>query len=185
MIFTFLISHALYLEVASHLNTDARINALYRFICRRGSVKTIRSDPWERLIRLVKRVLYSVLKEQTLNDDAPHIALCEVEAITNDRSITMVTNDPNNLEPLTSNHLLQLKTNTIMPPGLFHREDLYSQKRWRQVQCLADLFWKRETREYLPLTQEGHKWKQNFTPGDFVVIIDCNAPRNSWHSVSV
>ena len=230
VIFTCLVSRAVHLEVASHLNTDACINALRRFICRRGSVRSIRSDRgtnfvgahkeleesvkqldndkiqnsllkrgidwmfnppagahhggvWERLIRSVKKVLYSVLKEQTLDDDALHTALCEVEAILNDRPITTVTNDLNDLEPLTPNHLLQLKTNPIMPPGLFQKRDLYSQRKWRQVQYLADLFWKRWIREYLPLMQERHKWsqiKRNFTPGDVVVIIDDNAPRNSW-----
>ena len=230
VIFTCLVSRAVHLEVASHLNTDACINALRRFICRRGSVKSIRSDRgtnfiaaqkeleksvktldndaiqktllkkgidwifnppsgahhggvWERLIRLVKKILYSVLKEQILDDDALHTILCEVEAIMNDRPITTVTNDPNDLEPLTPNHLLQLKTNPIMPPGLFKKEDQYPRRRWRQVQYLADLFWKRWTREYIPLMQERQKWneiKRNFLPGDLVVIIDDNAPRNSW-----
>ncbi len=45
--------------------------------------------------------------------------LCEVEAIMNDRLITTVTSDPNDLEPLTPNHLLLLKSNPVMPPGLF------------------------------------------------------------------
>ncbi|XP_034081069.1 uncharacterized protein LOC117552007 [Gymnodraco acuticeps] len=230
VIFTCLVSHAVHLEAASHLDTAACINALRRFICRRGTIKSIRTDRgtnfigtqkeleesvkqldnnkikqtllkegidwtfnppsgahhggvWERLIRLVKKILHSVLKEQTLDDDVLHTALCEVEAIMNDRPITTVTNDPNDLEPLTPNHLLQLRTNPILPPGLFQREDLYSQRRWKQVQYLADLFWKRWTREYLPLMQERHKWntiKRNFTPGDLVVIIDENAPRNTW-----
>lgn len=230
VIFTCLTSRAIHLEVASHLNTDACINALRRFICRRGTVKSIRSDQgtnfigaereleesvkalendkiqktllkngiawtfnppsgahhggvWERLIKSVKKVLYYVLKEQTLDDDCLHTALCEVEAVINDRPISTVTNDPNDLEPLTPNHLLQLKTSPIMPPGLFHKEDLYSQRRWRQVQYLANLFWRRWIREYLPLMQLRHKWnkvKRNFTPGDLVVIIDEKAPRNSW-----
>lgn len=33
---------------------------------------------------LVKKVLYSVLKEQTLDDIGLHAALCEVEAIMNE-----------------------------------------------------------------------------------------------------
>lgn len=52
-------------------------------------------------------ILYSVLKEQSLDDKAQHTALCEVEAIMNDRPITKVTNYPNDLEPLTLNHLRQ------------------------------------------------------------------------------
>lgn len=92
---------------------------------------------------LLKKILCSVVKEQTLDDESLQTALCEVEAIMNDRPITSVTNDLNDVEPLTPNHLLLLKTNPIMPPGLFKKDDLYSRRRWRQVQYLANLFWKR------------------------------------------
>lgn len=101
----------------------------------------------------------------------------------NDRPITTVTSDPNDLEPLTPNHLLLLKTKPVMPPGLFQKIDLYSHRRWRQVQYIADLFWKRWTNEYLPLMQERSKWlkpQRNFTKDDLVLIMDDTAPRNSW-----
>lgn len=97
---------------------------------------------WERLIRLVKKILRSVLKQQTLDDETLSTALCEVEAILNDRLITTVSSDPNDLEPLTPNHLLQLKAKTIIPPGIFENNDSYLRKGWRQAQYLANLFWK-------------------------------------------
>ncbi|KAJ8406743.1 hypothetical protein AAFF_G00296590 [Aldrovandia affinis] len=77
----------------------------------------------------------------------------------------------------------ELKTKPIMPPGLFQKGDLYSQRRWKQVQYLADLFWRRGVREYLPLMQQRSKWnnpKRNLSPDDLVVIVDETAPRNSW-----
>lgn len=40
-------------------------------------------EVWERLIRPVKRILYSVLKEQQLDDETLQTALCEAEAIMN------------------------------------------------------------------------------------------------------
>ena len=46
------------------------------------------------------------------------------------------------LEALTPNHLLLLKTQPVLPPGLFVKEDLYIKRRWKQVQYMADLFWK-------------------------------------------
>lgn len=135
----------------------------------------------EKLIRLVKKILASILKEQAPDDEALQTALCKVEAIINDRPLTMVTNDPNDLEPLTPNHLLLLMAKPVMPPGLFQRGDLYSRRRWRQVQYIADLLWKRWVREYLPLMQERSKWnnpRRNVTPGDLVIIMDETAPRN-------
>ena len=109
--------------------------------------------------------------------------LCEVEAIINFRPISKACNDPLDLEPLTPNHLLLLKGKATLPPGLFSLEDCYAKRRWRQVQYMADLFWKRWTREYLPELQERQKWtkkRRNFVAGDIVLIIDDTAPRNSW-----
>ena len=48
---------------------------------------------------------------------------------------------------------------------------------------MANLFWHRWVREYLPLLQERQKWfdiKRNLQVGDIVLIVDSNAPRSSW-----
>lgn len=138
---------------------------------------------WERQIRTIRRVLCAILRQQTLDEEGLQTLLCEVEAIINDRPITKASNDPNDLEPLTPNHLLLLNTKPFIPPGVFSPEDCYPKRRWRQVQYMADLFWKRWTKEYLPELQERQKWAQkrrNFVLGDIVLIIDDTAPRNSW-----
>lgn len=106
-----------------------------------------------------------------------------MESIVNDRPITRVSNDPGDIEALTPNHLLLMKRQPVLPLGLFQKEDLYSKRRWRQVQYLSDIFWKRWTKEYLPLLQERQKWlnvKRNLKPGDVVLIVDDSAPRGSW-----
>lgn len=106
-----------------------------------------------------------------------------MEAILNDRPITKVSDDVNDLEALTPNHILLLKGKPILAPGLFQESDLYIRRRWRQVQYLSDLFWKRWTREYLPLLQERQRWikpQRSFTRGDIVVVMDQTAPRGSW-----
>ena len=54
---------------------------------------------WERLIRIIKKILYSITKEQTLDDESLQTALCEVEAIMNDRPITTVSDDAKDPEP--------------------------------------------------------------------------------------
>ena len=230
VIFTCLACRAVHLEMAYSLETDSCINALRRFICRRGKVSEIRSDngtnlvganrelkqalkeldddkihktllkedikwtfnpplgahhggTWERLIRIIKKVLRSVLKEQTLDEEGLQTALCEVEAILNDRPLTPMSDDPGDLEALTPNHLLQLKCKPSLPPGIFKKEDLYCRRRWRQVQYIADLFWRRWAKEYLPLLQERQKWnrpRRSLSPGDLVLIVDETAPRNSW-----
>ena len=56
-------------------------------------------------------------------------------------------------------------------------------KRWRQAQELANAFWKRWIKEYLPLLQEWQKWmiqKHNLQINDLVLIIDERIPRGQW-----
>ena len=135
------------------------------------------------MIRSIRQVLCSVLKEQTVNDEGLHTILCEVEAILNSRPLTTVTSDPQDLRPLTPNDLLLLKSEPTLPPGLFEKSDQYTRRRWRQIQYLADLFWRRWMLEYLPLLQERQKWntkQRNFQCGDVVLVVDPNAPRGPW-----
>ncbi|KAL7852287.1 hypothetical protein SRHO_G00180720 [Serrasalmus rhombeus] len=138
---------------------------------------------WERMIRSIRKVLNSTLRMQNLDEEGLHTFLCEAEAILNSRPITTPSNDPNDMEALTPNHLLLLKTRPSMPPGLFEREDLYARRRWRQVQYMADIFWKKWVREYLPELQKHQKWtrvSRNYVPGDIVLIVDESPARNSW-----
>ncbi|KAI2661860.1 hypothetical protein H4Q32_007550 [Labeo rohita] len=139
---------------------------------------------WERLVQAVKRMLCSVVRQQVLDDESLLTVLCEVKAILNDRPIMLSLDDPNDLEALTPNHILQLRSNPVLPRGLFKRVDLHIRRCWRQVQYMVDLFWKRWTREYLVLMQKRQKWSKtcrNLNEGDLVLVMDENAPRNSWH----
>ena len=138
---------------------------------------------WERLIRSTRRVLCGLMKEQVLTDDSLTTLFAEVESILNSRPLTRTSSDPNDMNCLTPNHLLLLKDQQCLPPGIFTKEDNLLRRRWRQVQYLADLFWKRWVREYLPLLQERQKWlcpHRNVQVGDVVLIVDVNAPRSSW-----
>lgn len=115
---------------------------------------------WERLIRLVRKVLSFVLRQQKLDEDGLYTVFCEVEAILNNCPITKLSDDANGLEPLASNHLLLLKGKPALPMEVFEPHDQYVRRHWRQVQYLSDLFWKRWTQEYLPLLQERQKWNK-------------------------
>ena len=109
--------------------------------------------------------------------------MCEVESIINGRPITKVSDDPRDNEALTPNHLLMLRPGSPLPPGRFVKEDLYSRRRWRQVQCLADVFWRRWLKEYLPSLQRREKWNQerkNIEVNDIVLVLQDNTPRSSW-----
>ena len=134
------------------------------------------------MIRTVRKILNPLLKEQTMDDEGLGTLLCMVESIINGRPPTVVSDDPNDLDALTPNHLLLPGSQFLLPLGLFDREDLYVRRRWRQIQYFADVFWRRWTKEYIPILQGRSKWleeRRNFAVGDIVLIVE-ETPRNSW-----
>ena len=159
VLFTCLTTRAVHIELAHSLTTDSFVNALRRFVSRRGEVREIRSDNgtnfvgaerelreeidkwnqqqiheamlqhhikwkfnppgashhggvWERQIRSVRKILGSLLLSQTIDEEGLTTLLCEVESILNSRPLTPVSDDPLDLDPLTPNHLLLLRSGT-------------------------------------------------------------------------
>jgi len=138
---------------------------------------------WERQIRTVRKVLDGVMKQQIVDDESLSTLLCLVESIINSRPLTTVSDDVNDLNPLTPNHLLLLQSGADSLLAEPVQQDLYSRKRWRQVQYLANIFWKRWILEYLPTLQLRQKWtraERNVEIRDIVIIMDDNTPRNTW-----
>ena len=95
---------------------------------------------WERLIRSVRRVMYSLLRGQciSLDDASLQTLMCEVEQILNNRPLTPVSEDPHDLDVLTPNHLLLRRANDSFPPGVFIPADSYVKRKWCQVQYLVN-----------------------------------------------
>jgi hypothetical protein len=115
---------------------------------------------WERVIQSVKKTLRGLMKDQLVSDETLRTLIVEVEGILNGRPLTSVSDLPNDLDVLTPNHLLLFRSNPNVPPGVFEKSDSCCKRRWRQVQYMADLFWKRWLKEYLPMLQERRKWNK-------------------------
>ena len=139
---------------------------------------------WERIIRTIRKVLYALLQDEPrrLTDQVLTTLFCEVENIVNSRPITKVSGEASDLAPLTPNHLLLLREGPIPPPGIFSETDMYRRK-WKYVQFLADQFWKRWLKEYLPELQRRQKWvkkSRNIQENDLVLLSEENTPRCLW-----
>ena len=103
-----------------------------------------------------------------------------VERMVNSRPITHVSSDP---EALTPNHSLLGGASRHLAPGLVGRRDMCSRRRWKQSQAVAEHWWKRWTKEYLPSLVQRSKWHQdqrNLQVGDLVLMADPNLSRGSW-----
>ena len=229
-VFSCFTTRAVHIETIDSLETDSLINALRRFVARRGtpdsifcdngtnltgackelksSLKCLSQDAlhnhclandirwnfvppqashmggvYERMIRTIRKVFTGILNPNTrLTDEILQTVFCEVEGIINGRPITKVSTDVDDMAALTPNHLLLLRGDIKSAPGVFSQGNVY-RKRWRHVQSLANLFWKRWLSSYIPDLQRRIKWHEkcrNLSIGDLVLICDVSAPRGSW-----
>ena len=97
---------------------------------------------------------------QSLYDESLITLMTEVEGILNSRPLTVETiNDPTRFQPLSPITLLTMKSKVVSPPpGKFLKPDVYSKKRWRRIQHIANEFWSRWRKEYLQSLQKRQKW---------------------------
>jgi hypothetical protein len=137
------------------------------------------------MIRSVRNTLSGLLATQAsqLDDEMLHTFVIEAEAIINSRPLTYLE-DQDDPIPLSPSQLLTMKSKLILaPPGAFVQQDLYCRRRWRRIQYLADQFWHRWRREYLPTLNKRSKW-QSATPnvhtGDVVLLQEDDQPRSKW-----
>ena len=139
---------------------------------------------WERQIRTVRKILNALLTEQAFTDETLHTLLCEVECIMNNRPLTPVSADHRDELPLTPNHLLHLRCIHLPSSDTPGDGDLAGRRHWKQAAYLADQFWRRWRREYLPLLQERAgrctRSTTNLKPGDIVLLVDDTVPRGTW-----
>ncbi|XP_063446656.1 uncharacterized protein LOC134726186 [Mytilus trossulus] len=103
-----------------------------------------RGGAWERMIRTTRKILRALANEQLLTDEQLLTFMAEAERIVNDRPITVVSNDSRDLPVLTPNMLLLMKNNTSIPQGVFDEKDVYAKRWWKQIQYLANVFWRQK-----------------------------------------
>lgn len=138
---------------------------------------------WERMVRTVKEALRVTLHEQRPSDETLATLLAEVEATVNSRPLTHVPVTPEDPPALTPNSILLGPDCHIPAPCAYEEDETAARTHWRRAQRLADIFWRRWVKEYMPLLQHRREPHATGAPpkiGDVVVICDSNLPRNTW-----
>lgn len=136
---------------------------------------------WESAVKSAKHLLTRVLHNHHLVYDELVTALAEIEAILNSRPLSPLSNDPNDLQPLTAGHFL-----TGAPLRCINDEFVPSttkQQQWAKIVQIKKEFWKRWTNEYLCELQYKNKWRvghPNIKIGTLVTIKDQNLPPLMW-----
>ena len=138
---------------------------------------------WERLVRSTKQVMYGLVKDHVLTDPQLITWLTEVEHILNSRPLTHLSEDINDLEPLTPNHILLGRHRNWTSIADISETDVTSRKKWRQVLALQSTFWSRWVKEYLPSLTKRPCWrdrKPNYAVGEMVLVQEEDSKRGKW-----
>ena len=74
--------------------------------------------------------------------------MTEVEGILKSRPRTVeAINDPTSFQPIYPMNLLTMKSKVVSPPpGKFLKPDVYSKRRWRRIQHIANEFWSKTSK---------------------------------------
>lgn len=184
-------------------SADKEIRKLYKSIDwnvvkREGQKKEIAWDysveksPWqngisERMIQSVKRHTRVILGSAKLTYRTLSVILAEVEMIVNNRPLSTVSDDPDNLTPITPAELVLGRRMEALPDPNFKKLKNFDESRftsmWRCRQLLLNQFWRRWRDDYLLRQSVRKKWTD---PTDaeilnrIVIIRDDNLSRNEW-----
>ncbi|XP_061717583.1 uncharacterized protein LOC133525312 [Cydia pomonella] len=137
---------------------------------------------WERLVRTVKAALRSCLTNRSLKEEVLSTLLLEAESIVNSRPLTYVPSSPDAPEAITPFHFILGSSSVVPWTTSLTDADLSRRCDWRRTLRLADQFWARWLREYLPtLRPRGpNNNALNLSEGDVVLIADPTLPRGLW-----
>ena len=148
---------------------------------------------WERLIGLTKQAIRKTLGRSFISLQQLQTIVVEVESMLNDRPLTYVNSDLQDLQPLTPSHLLYGRRIQQAPRPLEDQEEendpsfvdgVDLRKRVDKLTQLISHFSSRWKREYLTSLREFYKTsrqgKQLIRTGDVVIVHEDNKPRLQW-----
>ncbi|XP_043476289.1 uncharacterized protein LOC122507568 [Leptopilina heterotoma] len=136
---------------------------------------------WKRLIGVMKRILRKTLGKASLSYEGLYTALCDAEAIINARPLTYISENPEELVPLSPSFFLQeVREVGIVDCDMLYHSKLNKKAKYR-LKILKDLR-VRFRAEYLgQLTiKKGKGETRKIKPGDIVLIGDDLHKRLDW-----
>ncbi|XP_053692167.1 uncharacterized protein LOC128740630 [Sabethes cyaneus] len=117
---------------------------------------------WERLVGSVKRNLTEVLHLRRPTDEELRNALTAIEGVLNARPLTHVPIEDEAAPALTPNHFLLGSSDGSKPLTTIEGDTAALRRGWPTSQWLANLFWKRWVKNYLPEITRRTKWYEKF-----------------------
>ena len=139
---------------------------------------------WESAVKSAKYHLKRVVGETRLTYEEFYTVLTQIEACLNSRPLSPLSNDPNDLTPLTPGHFLIGDALTAHPQADLRNINMHRLNRYQHLEQMTQHFWQRWHQEYLSQLQYRPKKKgskmSTINPGTLVLIKEDNSPPLSW-----
>lgn len=233
-VFICMCTKAVHLELVSDLSTERFLQALRRFVSRRGRPSDMFSDNgtnfvgarnklnelfrmlkdsrhhdristelavdgiqwhfnppsaphfgglWEAAVRSAKNHLLKVIGENVVSSEDFSTLLTQVEACLNSRPLVPMSDDPDDLRPLTPAHFLVGSSLQALPDNELLDIPSNRLNKFQLIQQRLQHFWNRWRREYLSQLQaRAKRWKPAIAieEGKLIVIKDENVSPIRW-----
>ncbi|XP_050062971.1 uncharacterized protein LOC126552323 [Aphis gossypii] len=113
---------------------------------------------WEAAVKSTKAHLIKMSGSALLNFEEMATLLCRIEAVLNSRPLTPASNCPSDYTALTPAHFLVGGNFLLLPEPDCPEVPRNKLQRWKLVCGMAQGFWRRWSKEYLPQLQVRGKW---------------------------
>ena len=140
---------------------------------------------WERMVGLAKGVLSAIAARdyyRSINTEELSTYFKEIEGILNWRPLTSVSSSSNDFDYLSPMSLLNSALIPSTLPGHMVKSESFRNS-WKTSQLMAQEFWGRWQRLYLPTLIPRKKWncpQRNFEIGDLVLLREYSVVKNQW-----
>ena len=118
-----------------------------------------------------------------MREDQLITTLVQIEGTINSRPLTSICDDTDDLFVLTPNHFISGRSLNTQGVVDINEKDIDSRRKWKVVESLSNIYWKRFIKEYLPslnVRKKWHKVQRNVKVNDIVLFYDSNTPRSFW-----
>ena len=127
----------------------------------------------EIMVKAAKKAIYAVVGNAEVNDEELMTVFTGAECLLNSRPLTYQSSDVRDIVPLTPNHFLYGQVGGQLAPEAVETTGFHPKQRWRKVQHLISLVWRRWLKEYLPTLIPRSKWlkvQRDLQVGDVVLV---------------
>lgn len=115
---------------------------------------------WEAAVKSSKHFLKRALYNCNVTYEEFNTLVIQVEGILNSRPLFAMSNDPNDLNPITPSHFLIGRNLKSLPETSFEDIKVYRLTTLQHIQKLYQQIWSQFSKQYVSQLHQQYKWKE-------------------------